>query len=48
MPNFETGGLTRSKSKVNLKKRVKNDPRRFGDDFDIFRKFREHFIWNSD
>ncbi len=46
MANFETGVLTRSKSKINLKKRVKNDPRRFGDDFEIFRKFREHTVSN--
>ncbi len=44
MPNFETGVLTRFKSGVDLKNRVKNDPRRFGDDFENFRKFREHFI----
>ncbi len=46
MPNFETGVLTTYKSEVNFKKRVKIDPCRFGDDFEIFGKFREHFIWN--
>ncbi len=44
MPNFETGVLTRFKSGVDLKKRVKNGRLNFGDDFEHFRKFREHFI----
>ncbi len=48
MPNFKTGVLGQSKTAANLKKRVKNDPCRFGDDFENFRKFREHFISNSD
>ncbi len=46
MPNFERGVLTRSKSEVNGKNRVKNDRPNFWDDFEIFRKFREHFISN--
>ncbi len=46
MPKFETGVLRRSKSKVNDKKRVKIGHSDFGDVFDIFRKFREHFISN--
>ncbi len=46
MANFERGVLTRSKSKVDLKKRAKIDHLVFGDDFENFRKFREHFIWN--
>ncbi len=43
MPKFETGVLTMFKSKVNGKKRVKNGRPDFWDDFEIFRKFREHF-----
>ncbi len=46
MPNFETGVLTRSKSEVNDKKRVKIDRSDFEDDFEIFRKFHKHFISN--
>ncbi len=48
MPNFERGYLTTSKTEVDFKKRTKIDPRRFGDVFEIFRKFREHFISNFD
>ena len=46
MPNFETGVLTRSKSEVNGKNRVKNGPPDFWDDFENFRKFHKHFISN--
>ncbi len=46
MPNFETGVPTMSKTKVDLKNRVKNGRSNFWDDFEIFRKFREHFISN--
>ncbi len=44
MPNFERGYLTMSKSEVDLKKRVKIGSSNFRDDFENFRKFREHFI----
>ncbi len=46
MSNFERGVLTMSKSEVNFKKRVKIGPSDFEDDFEIFRKLREHFISN--
>ncbi len=43
MANFETGYLTTSKTEVDLKNRVKIGPSDFGDDFENFRKFHEHF-----
>ncbi len=46
IPNFERGYLTTSKSKVDLKNRVKIGPPDFEDDFENFRKFREHTVWN--
>ncbi len=47
MPNFERGVLTRSKNEVDGEKRVKIGRSRFWDDFENFRKFREHFIWKT-
>ncbi len=44
MPKFETGVLRKSKSEINFKKRVKIGRPDFEDDFENFRKFREHFI----